>query len=139
MNCFTRQYLLPFNTLYFRGHSALQGTLHFRALCHLVYFAHFGYQRIWALCLSGHSTFWGTLPFKILWPSAHFALKCSDPLENLSLWAFCTFGLFALRGNWDIQAFANFALSLLPAAGTEGSSVLLIWFFQEKIFQTQNF
>ena len=89
------------NTIHFRAfcpsrHYALLGTLPSWAPFPSRHFANLDFQHIWALCLSRQCSIWGTLPFKILWPSAHFALKGSDSLENLSFWAFCTFGLFAL-------------------------------------------
>ena len=81
-----------------------------------------------ALYPLGHFTLWGPLTLGAFCPQGHFALH-----DLLLFGSFFSQGPFAFRGYqgsstfWVIQIFGNFwILFLLPAAGTEGSSVLFL-------------
>ena len=78
-----------------------------------------------ALYPLGHFTLWGPLTLGAFCPQGPFALH-----DLLLFGSFFSQGPFALRGHqgsftfWVIQIFGDFwVLFLLPAAGTEGSSV----------------
>ena len=72
----------------------------------------------WLFRLSEDFSLWGTTSFRALYPLGPFALRGPLPLG-----AICPQGSFTF---WVIQMFGDFwVLFLLPAAGTEGSSVLL--------------